>query len=523
MRKIITGLSMLCIMGLIATMAWGYEFTPEQTEMIIKSGVTPEREAYLKTKPYEGVTIKIAALAGNLEQSVKMFIPAWEEQTGGKVRVIPIPYAEFFEKFWIDCLTGTGNYDAVLGEAFWMGQLAHNNYIQPIDEFMKDPRFPYWDPAADPPSLKKLRMWEGKQYEIPWDCDGQVLYYRKDVLDNPDYKKGFWEKYGYEMPVPPSTWDELRDIAEFFNGWDWDNDGKVDYGMAMHLKVGGQGMFHFESMSAPYLISPVNPDLWWFDPETMKPLITSPGHVEALKMLVALRECGPRAALSWSLGEAWDCFLRGDAVLCFSWGDLGSLAQDETRSVVKGKLGVSPLPGTLKSYDPVSGKWIIFKRPNIVGNTTGGSWSPVISAFSKHPAATYDFCSFMSTEAAEFWNACSGWTGVDPGRTFTIIEPYGPAKIEDYVATGYDASDAKEYTSAYYKNFYNPVMYPYLRVPGAAEYNVALDVHLSEAVTGTCSPEEALKRTYDEWERITERLGRDEQIKLYQTAIGYSK
>lgn len=527
MRKIITGLSILCIIGLVATIAWGYTFTPEQKELFLKSGMTPEREVYLKTKPYKGITVTIAVNTAGREGPISgplyMFGKLWGEQTGGRVKVIEIPYAECFEKFWIDSFTGTGKYDSVMAGAFWIGQLAEDKYIIPIDDFMKDPRFPQWDPATLSPAIQTLRTWAGKWYTVPNDCDGQILYYRKDILTNPDYKKRFWEKYGYEMVVPPSTWNELRDIAEFFNGWDWDNDKKVDYGIAMHLKVGGQGMFHFESMSAPYLINPVNPNLWWFDPETMKPLIASPGHLEALKMLIDLKNCGPRAALSWSLGEAWDCFLRGDAIFCFTWGDLGSLAQDETRSVVRGKLGCSPLPGTLKSYDPVSSKWITFKRPNTVGNTTGGSWAGIVSALSKHPQATYDFLSFMATKEANFWNACTGWTGVDPGRTFVFIEPYGPAKVEDYVVTGYDASDAKEYTAGFYKNFYNPLMYPYLRIPGAVEYDTALDVYLSEAATGTCSPEEALKKVYGEWERTTDRLGRDEQIKLYRKAMGYTK
>lgn len=535
MKKIAIGLVGILIIGLMSTIAWGmtaeekeviYGFPPAEKQAILNAGVTPERENYLKTKPYKGVTITVtvntAGREGPIAGPLYLFGDLWEQITGGKVEVVEIPYAEHFEKVWIDLITGTGNYDAFMAGAFWLGELIANDYIIPIDKYMEDPRFPQWGTDTVSPALKTLRTWGGKWYMVPNDCDGQVLYYRKDIMTDPENKRKFWDKYGYELPVPPSTWDEAIDVAEFFNGWDWDNDGEAESGVTMHLKVGGQGMFHFESFSAPFLINPSNPRLWWFDPETMEPLITSPGHLEALKTLIELSKHGPKAMLSWSLGESWDHFLRGDAALTFTWGDLGSLAQDESRSKVKGKLGCAPLPGTTKSYDLVAEKWIEFKRPNIVGNTTGGSWAGVISSLSDNPEATYDFLAFMATKPANLWNATRGWTGVDPGRTFVFIDPYGPAKVEDYVARGWNAGDAAEYSKGYYKNFYNSLMYPYLRIPGSVDYHNSLDIYLSEAVSGSMSPEEALEKIHEEWEMTTDRLGRGEQLELYRESIEYT-
>jgi len=524
-QKTRIGLLVFCLItGIISSPLLGREFTAAEKEAIIKSGVTAEREAYLQTKPYKGITVTItvnrAGKEGATSGPLYMFGELWGEQTGGKVEVIEIPFGEHFEKVWIDSITNTGKYDCFLGGSDWMGDLAGSGYVLPLEEYMEDPRFPQWDPATIPPSLKQVWTWEGKWYIVPNDCDGMILYYRKDVLQNPKYQKEFWDKYGYELPVPPATWEELRDVAEFFNGWDWDEDGSTDYGITMHLKVGGLGVYHFEAMSVPYVISSVNHDMWWFDPETMKPLVNSPGHVEALKMLIELSKQGPGAALSWRLDEAWDCFLRGDAIFCFTWGDLGSLAQDESKSRVRGKLGCAPLPGTLRSYDPRTGEWVGFSKPNIVGNVTSiGCWSAPISKLSKHPEATYDFLAFMTTREANLWNALYGWTGNDIGRTFTFIEPYGPTNISEYTKRGWNPNDAKEYSAAYYKNFYNTSQAPPLRIPGSTSYNSTLDLYISEAVSGGMSPEEALDKVYEEWERITKKLGRTEQIKLYEASL----
>ncbi|NIN66835.1 MAG: ABC transporter substrate-binding protein, partial [Anaerolineae bacterium] len=80
---------------------------------------------------------------------------------------------------------------------------------------------------------------------------------------------------------------------QFFNGKDWNEDGDPDNGIALHLKVAGQGFFHFMSLSAPYVVLPYPGDpptqvtqyhnVYWFNPETMEPLINSPGHVRALE------------------------------------------------------------------------------------------------------------------------------------------------------------------------------------------------------------------------------------------------
>ena len=64
-------------------------------------------------------------------------------------------------------------------------------------------------------------------------------------------------------------------------------------------------------------------------------------------------------------------------------------------------------------------------------------------------------------------------------------------------------------------------MHPYLRINGAEEYWRALDQNLSETMIGRLQPKEALDRTAKEWDAITDRRGRQDQLKQYQQSIGY--
>src|SRR5690606_14536574 len=135
-------------------------------------------------------------------------------------------------------------------------------------------------------------------------------------------------------------------------------------------------------------------------------------------------------------------------------------------------------------YNIAAGQEVTVDTPNIVGNTTGGSWAPVISKYAKSPEAAYYLCALMATEQKSKTYAARGFDGCDPGRTFRFPPPNGTGSIEDYVKAGWDEQDALEYTDAYFKTFGNPLQFPYLRIPGTFEYWLALDTHLSEAVTG---------------------------------------
>ena len=89
--------------------------------------------------------------------------------------------------------------------------------------------------------------------------------------------------------------------------------------------------------------------------------------------------------------------------------------------------GSAPIPGTTEYYDIAAGEWKQVDGVNTVGNTTGGSWSGVISKFSDAPEASYYLLALMANEAKSNIYAARGWDGVDPGRYSHYIAPDGTA------------------------------------------------------------------------------------------------
>ena len=509
--------------GALPLMGRPYELPKPGANVTVvkKNDIVPPRVAppcSANNCPFAGQSITVIMSHSIISTALVELKDEFEAATGAKLNLVRVPFSENFENFLSDTLNHGGKYDASLAGAWWLGELVEGDCIISYDKYYNDPRFPKWNIDDVLPAPRNLLSYDGKKYMVANDHDGQVMYYRRDLLTDPQHQAAFQQQYGYPLEVP-KTWEQFRDVAEYFNGKDLNGDGVLDHGVSMPMKVGAQGMFQFMSFSASFVIGPNNPKLYWFDPQTMKPLIESPGHVRALEALVELSKFGPKDMLNWDLGKSWDHFLAGRAALAFTWGDLGGLAQQEG-SKVKGKTGTAPLPGTREYYSIAQHKWIKTAQPNQVANTTGGSWAGVISKYSKAPEATYYLLALLATKEKSQVYAARGWDGVDPGRSFHFLPPEGSGQLETYLKAGWNEADVRDYLHAYFDNFGNKLQLPYLRIPGAYSYWLALDMHLAEAVSGQLSPEEALKATAVDFEEITIRLGRERQRRSYLTSLG---
>jgi len=484
-------------------------------------------------RPFAGTTIRVLSQdngpKGGISGPLTAFAPVFEELSGAKVNLDLVPFTNLYATMMLDWQRGTGRYDATMGAAFYFGELVSAGLIRPVDDLVASGKYPRWSYDSMPDAIRQLYTWDGKGYGVLNDADGQVLYYRRDILSDPGWQAKFKEAVGYDLPVPPKTWQQVLDIARFFDGKKFDRgDSQPDHGMVMHLKPGEQGHFHFQSLAAAFAIDPAAKgdqahNVFWFDPETMKPLIDDPGHVAALDMLLALNATGPGEQLGWRLPGAWSYFLRGKAVFMFTFGDLGPLCEDPAYSRVRGKCGVAMLPGSTRHWDHAGAKWADTPDPQPVGNTTGGSWQGLIYKNAKQPEAAFAFLSLMAMPPVSLWNAEHGWTGVNVGFKYEFPPPAGTAQLVDYVKAGWDKADVQDYLEAYRATFTAPVMLPYLRIRGTPDYWSELDSEISAALGRRKTPQQALDDCPAAWEKITDRLGRRQQLELYRAGIGYTR
>ncbi len=160
---------------------------------------------------------------GAISGPIEALRPVWEELTGGKLEIALVPVTDLYATMMLDLQQGTGRYDAMVVAAFFYGDLVAGKYIVPVEPFMASGKYPQWSYDSMPPSLATLYHWGDVGYGVLNDADGQILYYRRDVLNDPKWQAAFQKATGHAMAVPPKTWQQLLEISQFFAGKNWDN------------------------------------------------------------------------------------------------------------------------------------------------------------------------------------------------------------------------------------------------------------------------------------------------------------
>ncbi|NIN66836.1 MAG: extracellular solute-binding protein, partial [Anaerolineae bacterium] len=162
---------------------------------------------------WEGKSFTIAVFSagqrGAISGPLYFWRPKFEELTGATYDIVEIPFAELREKIFTDLLTGTGEYDVLINCSNYYGDYILNDWVVPIDQYFDDPRMPEWDRDSVAPAVANLMQWGGTWYGANNDHDAQVLYYRKDIVEDPDWQAAFEEEMGYPMPVAMDTWEDV--------------------------------------------------------------------------------------------------------------------------------------------------------------------------------------------------------------------------------------------------------------------------------------------------------------------------
>lgn len=436
-------------------------------------------------------------------------VAAFEARTGAKVRVLTPGWTETIDKIDQSLRSPEAHYDIYVVISMWSGTLLGGNHIAPVPAAIKQQID--WEDVL-PIYRNTVLSWNQIAYGLPYDGDCINLYYRRDLFDNPEYQARFQRKYGYDL-APPATWQAYRDIAEFFTGWDWSGDGQADYGIANSRVAGDISMLQFFAQAAAHAKHP-DDAAYYFDPETLKPRINNPGFVRALEIWIDTIRFGPPGMVNFAGHDVRNSFVSGQTAMAIDWADMGVHAVNSPASVIKDKIGYAQLPGSDEVFDSRIGAWE--RRPNQVSSISG-NWTFFVSRASKHQELAFAFAAHMtSKELTKRLTALSG-TAVNPSRHSHFADPAA------WNQSGFATASAKAYLDAITQSLANPNVVYDITIPGAGEYYQAFDDQVARAVRGELKPRQALDRAAAEWERITDRLGRPQQISYYQASLNVSR
>lgn len=129
----------------------------------------------------------------------------FEAATGVPVAVHQLGFGDIRDQLQLRGPAGEGP-DIIIGAHDWLGQLAENGLVEPLDLGAAAS-------SVDPVALEAL-TYDGTLYGLPYAAEAVALYYNTDLV-----------------PEAPATWEELKTIAS-----DLQADGTVEQGYVLMEK-----------------------------------------------------------------------------------------------------------------------------------------------------------------------------------------------------------------------------------------------------------------------------------------------
>lgn len=458
--------------------------------------------------PYQGQSIMVIAPklnAGLISGPVIEQAEQFGQQTGARVRVITPGWNETVQKIHQSADDPAINFDVYVITTSWSGALLGSDRVAAVPQWVKDKID--WDDVLPIYKLNIL-TWNNETFALPYDGDAVTLYYRKDIFDNAEYQKLFFERYGYELK-PPVTWSRFNDIAEFFNRWDWDDDGEIEYGMAGSRLKNDVSILIYLSRTAAYAKHP-DDRAFYFDPDTLQPRINNPGFIRALEDYIKALDYGPEGMINFDGSDTRSHFVTGKVAMAIDWADIGTFAANSPLSIVRDKVGYAVLPGADQVFNAQSNQW---DQQYNAASSMLGNWIILVDKNSRHKKLAFDFAAHMTSPEMTRKLVPIGMNGINPSRHSHFTHP------ESWRASGFSTDSASRYLDTISQAIANKNHIFDLRIPGSARYYQALDEAIYLALRGELSPTAALNQAAAEWEKITDSLGRENQKKLFGESL----
>ena len=521
--------------GLTARPAWAQDSSSLRAELLKIPGVGmgsptdsdwqkigemtlgPTREV-VEPGEFEGVELTFMGLNNqNLHNFLfRGFLKAWEDYTGAKINWIDLAQADYNPRLQQAIATGTVDFDMLEMGAPFEGDTAGRGLLDPMPDWVKSliDMDDYVDYLKAP-----VGTWDGETYRVSVDGDTHAFNYRTDYYASEELAAA-WAEEGDGSPwAPPKTWEMVNKHSKFLAGKTDPLTGLSAYGFLDPLKItwGGFGFYFLEDRAAPYAKHPDDP-AWLFDPETMKPRVNNPAFVRAIEEVMELIEAGayPNDQLNADPNTtAFQQFLAGTGAMVNWWGDVGSNARTSDTSVVGDVVGFSTNPGANQVYNSQTGEWE--DRANEAPNNAYIGWGIYVTNRVQGDA--------RKRKAA--WSAAAHLGGRDLSL-WTVAYPSGfqPYRnshfnFDEWVNAGYDRGFIEDYLSSNADSYNHPNAAVEPRIPGIFQYySVAEDI-LSKAFAGEYpSAQAAADEIAAEWEKITDQIGRGDQIALYKASLG---
>lgn len=423
---------------------------------------------------FPGVTLKLAALeVPALAQVTADLVGEWRASRQADVEIVEKPATD--AKTVLDPAV-----DIWLIRGQKLGELVDNNEIEPLGDLNAD-----W--ASRPPVFDAMVSRYGpERYAVPVGTSVLVMAFRENIINQPEVKLAA-EKAG--IVFPPATWEELEKFLPILQG-------KVETPIAFPTTFEPNDSTTTDLFLARATALGKHRDHFSFlmSAETMAARVGDVPFVDALKGLVAIK---PKQKMTAE--QARTAFRDGKAAILF---DYANNAAKWANADEKSKIGVSPLPGSLKVYEPDRKEYEKMQSANMSAYLPcGGGWLAVIAKGrdGKKSEAARDFLTYLAGESTAGAWAIDKRIQLLPTRDTLLANGFIDPRTAPRVESG-------AWGEAILKQLTSPNAVVGLRIPQADKYLNDLNRSIQAAIDGQPS-DAALGKAADAWKKRVADFG----------------
>ncbi len=308
---------------------------------------------------------------------------------------------------------------------------------------------------------------------------------------------------------PPATWTKLTALARFFDGRDWDGDGKADRGIAFAMGADPEGVANSVFLARAASLAQ-HPDHFsmLFDTDKMAPRIAGPPFVEALLSLLELKTLGPNGMEKFDAAAAREAFRAGKVAMLIDRAERASTWSSGHA------VSVARLPGSEKVFEPIRKSWETSAKPN---NPTylpqGGGW---LVGVKRGLAGT---TLKAAIDLAKYLANPENTNRLRAERTFPML-PVRTRQMSQGLPDPTSAPDVdvRLWSDAVRRTLLADRVVPGLRMPQAQGYLEDLTQGRLAAVAGE-PVEKALEKVVELWNKRTEAFGPKRQAWNYKQTL----
>jgi multiple sugar transport system substrate-binding protein len=443
------------------------------------------------------------------------FLKPWQAYTGASIKWIDLSQADYNARLQQSIATGTADFDILEMGAPFEGDMGVKDLLSEMPDWvMKQIDFDDIVNYLKPP----VGTWNGKIHRVTIDSDCHTMNIRTDVFSDPDLAKQWadWkDNAGLSTWGAPKTWQQVQAVTKFLKGKKFK--GKEVYGFLDQPKPWGGFQFYFTASRATAYAKYPGEKNWLFD-ENMKPLVNNPAWVRAIQDVINALPSEPADQINADPGTtAFQQFLTGTGSLLEWWGDIGTSAKTLDTATIGDVLDFDILPASDDVYNFRKGQWEKLPTgPNVAPNMAYLGWGiyvmkTVDSDPKRHKAA-------WSAAAHLGGKDLSMWTSAYPSG----FQPYRKShtNLDLWALAGYDKKYIGSYMDSQSTSYNHPNSAIEPRIPGIFQYYSIAEDELQKTFAGKQTAQQGADNVAAAWDKLTDKLGRDNQVKYYRIAMG---